>query len=90
MTDAHKPRYRMAGGKIVRMGWPTVVEYEITEGPQAGEVTPYMPTGGDTFRLLIHDLAEYERMAATGWFRDPRHTGVPPAKFIDQRRAPGG
>lgn len=116
MTDIHKPHYRLdVNGKILRIGWPTVVKYQITEGPrQDDEPTPFMPnpethpapvepplldnrtaardyaTGRRkvhrrslNFRDVIYDLAEYERMAAIGWFRDPRHTGVPPGEFID-------
>ena len=42
------------------------------------------------FRIEVLDLSAYERLSATGWLYDPRHTGNADVPAEDNRRAPGG
>lgn len=41
------------------------------------------------YRIEVHDLAEYERLAGTRWLYDARHTGDQPTAPVDNRGAPG-
>ena len=95
--DARKLRLRaLADG---RFGFPGVVEYVITAGPDTGEVLLAPPAieahedpgTGSTwpFMLIVRDQLRYERLCRAGWIYDPRHTGRRRGPVIDNRSAPG-
>lgn len=92
-----KPRVRiLTDGRI---GWPDVVQYEITEGPYKGTrlTCPPLSTGkyrdpasegfppyGYSYQIIKINETLYDKMYHTGELHDPRHTGA--GKAIDNRK----
>lgn len=67
----------------VALSGPTVAR-EVAEG----RIKP-IPTSAP-YRIVVHDLAEYERLAATRWIYDARHIGDQAATPIDNFGAAAG
>lgn len=85
MMERHKPHVRLdAEGRILRIGWPTIVEYRTADG----RLHPWMPSG--RHHVVVHDLPAYDQLARSGELYAPLHTGRNAnARIIDERSAPG-
>lgn len=67
-----------------RIGWPSVVEYKITKGPQKGDHLPVPPSDITCeFILIIHEMEIYEFNLKQGIFHDNRHCGKTTGVVID-------
>lgn len=79
------PKLRVRFAADGRYGFPEIVEYQTRSGDR--HVVP--PLDGKPYRLIIHDLAAYDRMFRTGQL-GLGHAYLRVSEIIDNRTAPGG
>lgn len=81
MITLRQPKIRFQAAPDGRIGCREVFEYELMNGDR----TPFRPLGGETWHVIVHDLAIYNELHASGWLYSPAHTGRVP-EVIDNRR----